>query len=301
MKRRDFLKSTALSSAALSTGFVAERPFSGQIKTIFMATSWGYNWSLDAFCAKAKEAGYEGIELWWSNDKIFYRELFDALQKHELQVGFLTSGNGPDFDKHFAEFKANLTAVLQQHPVKPLYINCHSGKDYFTAEQNGQLISFATEMSQKAGIEVLHETHRGRMCYSAPITRRFLEQHPDMALTLDISHWTNVHESLLDDQPEAVALALSRARHIHLRVGHQEGPQVNDPRAPEWQNTLNHHLKWWDTVVQHRIEAGAEHLTFLTEFGPPNYMPTLPYTKQPVADQWEINVYMMNLIRARYA
>jgi hypothetical protein len=41
-------------------------------------------------------------------------------------------------------------------------------------------------------------------------------------------------------------------------------------------------------------------MTILTEFGPPNYLPTLPYTQQPVADQWAINVYMMQMLRKRY-
>jgi hypothetical protein len=29
-------------------------------------------------------------------------------------------------------------------------------------------------------------------------------------------------------------------------------------------------------------------------------MPTVPYTHQPLADQWAINVYMMHLLRKRY-
>jgi hypothetical protein len=29
-------------------------------------------------------------------------------------------------------------------------------------------------------------------------------------------------------------------------------------------------------------------------------MPTLPYTRMPLADQWGINVYMMQLLRQRY-
>jgi hypothetical protein len=29
-------------------------------------------------------------------------------------------------------------------------------------------------------------------------------------------------------------------------------------------------------------------------------MPTTPYTRQPLADQWAINVYMMQLLRKRY-
>ena len=59
------------------------------------------------------------------------------------------------------------------------------------------------------------------------------------------------------------------------------------------------HLAWWDKVVAHKKRVG-EGLTILTEFGPPDYMPALPYTRQPVADQWAINVYMMHLLRKRY-
>jgi hypothetical protein len=121
-----------------------------------------------------------------------------------------------------------------------------------------------------------------------------------MKLTLDISHWTNVHESMLTDQKVNVDLALSRTYNVHARIGHEEGPQVNDPRGPEWKYALDHHLEWWDKVVALREAEGAKQITFLTEFGPPNYLPTIPYTRQPVANQWDINLYMLNLIKTRY-
>ena len=38
----------------------------------------------------------------------------------------------------------------------------------------------------------------------------------------------------------------------------------------------------------------------LTEFGPPTYMPTIPFTNQPVADQWAVNVHMMQVWKKRY-
>ena len=119
-------------------------------------------------------------------------------------------------------------------------------------------------------------------------------------MTLDISHWCNVHESLLHDQDETVQLALERTDHIHARIGHPEGPQVNDPRAPEWESAVKRHLDWWDAIVAMKIKKGVNQLTILTEFGPPDYLPTLPYTRQPLADQWDINVYMMQLLRKRY-
>ena len=37
-----------------------------------------------------------------------------------------------------------------------------------------------------------------------------------------------------------------------------------------------------------------------TEFGPQPYMPSLPFSNKPVADQFEINCYMKDMIRKRY-
>lgn len=46
------------------------------------------------------------------------------------------------------------------------------------------------------------------MLYSLPETNDYLEKHQELKLTLDIPHWTCVHESLLEDQKEALELAL---------------------------------------------------------------------------------------------
>ena len=155
-------------------------------------------------------------------------------------------------------------------------------------------------LHEQSHVPIYHETHRSRILFAAPVARTFMEKIPDLRLTLDISHWCNVHESLLEDQVDTVAMALNRTDHIHARVGHQEGPQVNDPRAPEWNAAVQAHYAWWDRVVEQKKKEGKR-LTILTEFGPSNYLPTLPYTRQPVADQWEINNYMLNTLRKRYA
>ena len=104
---------------------------------------------------------------------------------------------------------------------------------------------------------------------------------------------------MLADQKETLDMALQRTEHIHARIGHPEGPQLNDPRAPEWEKIVKQHFDWWDTVAE-RKKRNGEVMTILTEFGPPDYMPTLPYTRQPLADQWAINVHMMKLLRKRY-
>jgi hypothetical protein len=193
-----------------------------------------------------------------------------------------------------------INAAAKQDKQKPLYINCHSGKDYFPIDTNNDIIEHTISLAKKTGITICHETHRSRILFAAHVAKQYLDKNPQMRVTLDISHWCNVHESLLHDQEDTVQAVLKRVDHIHTRVGHPEGPQVNDPRAPEWENALKRHLGWWDKVVELKIASGAKHLTMLTEFGPPDYMPTLPYTRQALADQWGINVHMMQLLRKRY-
>ena len=276
--------------------FVVPEKFSLKI----MGTSWGFPGTVDVFCAKAKQAGYDGIETWWPGDAAAQKELFDALQTHQLDIGFLAGGSDKDPVKHFQQFTQMIDGASYQQIQKPLYINCHSGRDFFSMEDNGKFIEYTSKVAKDTGIIICHESHRSRILFAAHITKEYIQKYPDLRMTLDISHWCNVHESLLYDQEETVQLALTRVDHIHARVGHPEGPQVNDPRAPEWDATVKRHLEWWDTVVQQKIKNGIHTLTILTEFGPPDYMPTLPYTRQALADQWAINMYMMQLLRKRY-
>jgi hypothetical protein len=94
-------------------------------------------------------------------------------------------------------------------------------------------------------------------------------------------------------------LAIERAAHIHSRVGYPEGPQVPDPRIGEWQEALAKHLHWWDQVAA-RHRAANTTLTVTTEFGPFPYMVHHPATGQPIADQWQVNVFMLQLLKNRY-
>jgi len=307
--RRKFIKTSAAGSAAILLSSLESFALPEMISSVvnknydlkIMATSWGYQGTMDSFCAKVKKEGYDGIELWWPTDnKKAQDEIFAALKTHDLEIGFLCGGSQSNPHEHFEFYKRMVDAAAKQNIQRPLYINNHSGKDYFSFDDNKKFIEHTQALAKETGQLIYHETHRGRMLFAAHITRNFLEKYPDLRLTLDISHWCNVHESLLADQKETIDLALSRTEHIHARIGHPEGPQVNDPRAPEWENTVKQHFEWWDKIVE-RKKRNGERVTFLTEFGPPDYMPTYPYTKQPLADQWAINVHMMHLLRKRYS
>jgi sugar phosphate isomerase/epimerase len=303
LSRRDFLSLSAM-TGTLSLinnlqSFAHPMPVLQQdanFRLLIFATNWGYTGSWEDFASKIKGLGYDGAELWFPSETSAQKEVFSAFEKHRLSLGFLVSGSDRDPQKHFDQFRSRVEAAAAH---KPVYINCHSGRDHFSFEANRKFIDHTINLSQRSGVPIYHETHRSRILYAAPIARQFIQALAGLRITLDISHWCNVHESLLEDQAETVAMTLGRVDHIHARVGHAEGPQVNDPRAPEWKEAVAAHFAWWDTVVSRKKTEGKL-MTFLTEFGPVDYMPALPYTRQPVADQWQINNYMLDTLRTRY-
>ena len=264
----------------------------------FFCPRWGADDSWEAFCKRVKEVGYDGVEVAISDNQQERQEMLAALQNNKLDFILQALPGSSNPEEHKREFEKILRDFAA---LKPLFINCQTGKDFFSFEDNRQIILVADKVMQETGIRIIHETHRGKFSYAAQVLKPYFEQLPDLRITLDISHWCNVSESLLEDQQEAVEVAISRTDHIHSRVGYAEGPQVNDPRAPEWEKEVQAHLAWWDKIVQQHRQIGTSVLTITPEFGPPAYLPTLPYSQQPVASQWDINVHMLKLLKQRYA
>ena len=261
-----------------------------------LATNWGFNGTLSEFCQKAKDEGYDGVEIWLPKKKEQIDEFLNITNKLDLDYVLLTGSSGKSFQQHLDSFQSMVERAIH---FQPLAINCHAGKDYFSREQVHQIFNYSIQLSQKTAIPIYHETHRGRVLFAAHIAQKYLQQLPELLVTLDISHWCCVAESLLQDQEEAVDLALDHTGHIHARVGFEEGPQISEPRAPEFKKAVEAHFNWWDKVVQKKAEK-RQLLSITTEFGPPNYMWNLPYTQQPLANLWEVNAYMMRLWRERY-
>lgn len=226
-------------------------------------------------------------------------EAWNNFEKYDLAVIPQHYGTyDSHFEKHFDNYAGWLDMVK---PYKALKIDSQTGKDYFTFEQNRKLVERADEHSHACGVQVLHETHRNKFTFAAHITFDYLSQIPGLRITLDASHWVNVAESFLEDQPDAMDLAIKRTEHIHARVGYPEGPQVPDPAAPEWAEALQHHLNWWDKVIERKRSETDALVTITPEFGPYPYMVHLPYSQTPISNQWANNVYMMNLLKKRYS
>ena len=266
-----------------------------QQKILFFQTDWGNTLPMDAFLAKAKAAGYDGVELWMPAGEDKKRSLKEGLKKYELDVIFLhgTARNLP-FEEALRVYEVGLQEILAWKPVK---VNSHTGNDFWPLEQNLAFIELGDRYAKQVGIPVLHETHRGRFSYTLPEAVAMLRNFPNLKYTLDVSHWMVVHERLLTESDPLLQEIFPSVDHIHARVGFAEGPQVPNPAAPEWKNEVKAHLDIWEKIIS---SQKGKVFTVTTEFGPPPYMATVPFTNQPLADQWEANVWIMNALKSRF-
>jgi sugar phosphate isomerase/epimerase len=258
---------------------------------------WGLDEPWETLFPKIKAAGYTGIETAPPPpaDRARFRDLLDA---HGFAFVAGTFTRGATVQEHLDSLERQLEDAAA---LKPLLIGCHGGRDAWPLSQCEQFFEGALAAEAAVGIPVGHETHRGRPLYNPWATRDLLKEFPDLKVCCDFSHWVVVAERLVDDDLDIIAQAAQHAIHIHARVGYEEGPQVPDPRAPEYHRHLEAHERWWDLVWDAQEARGMEVSTLTPEFGPPMYLHTLPFTNVPVADLWDVCNWQAARQAARFA
>ncbi len=196
---------------------------------------------------------------------------------------------GGSIRTHLDSLRKQIDECLE---LNPLFINAHSGSDTWSLAEAEDFYAQTLDLERELGVTIAHETHRLR-CFGNPwFTRAILEKFPALKLTCDFSHWVCVAERLLGDCGEIIQLAAEHCHHLHARVGFEEGPQVSDPRAPEWAGHLAAHEAWWDMIWKEQAKQGMTTTTLTPEFGPAPYLHLLPYTQTPVADLADICDWM---------
>ncbi len=227
--------------------------------------------------------GFTGVEAPLEHLNQIGADFIDACGARAIPQIF-TEGN--TVSEHVQSFAAQLEASRIHAPV---FVNCHGGRDSWDEQQAVAFYRDVLSVEADLGIPVSHETHRGRVLYNPWITARLLDRFDALQLCCDFSHWVCVCERLIDDQQAVLEQCAYHALHLHARIGFGEGPQVPDPRAPEYAGFVEAHERWWDLIWKAQRARGFAFSTLTPEFGPPPYLHTLPYTGAPVADLWEIN------------
>ncbi len=182
---------------------------------------------------------------------------------------------------HIASLREQIEETLD---ARPMFINAQSGSDSWTVDEAEEFYHGVAELEEELGCAIAHETHRSRFFGNPWQTMRLLERMPSVKLTCDFSHWVCVAERLLPDAEDVIMRAAEHALHLHCRVGFEQGPQVSDPRAPEWAHHLAVHERWWRMVWRSQEDRGFAAATLTPEFGPAPYLAVLPYSQRPVAD-----------------
>ena len=273
---------------------------------------WGFEGSLEAAIDRAQNRGFDGLELNLRHPVLLERPLADAADhlrqaKLALVLELVTGGDYvPDLacgvDEHLAELEQQLAACPGLAPLKVTVI---TGSDSWSWREQERFWPRAIALAEASGLAVSFETHRSRSLANPWAMADWLAAFPGLRLTADLSHWCVVAERLMTPELAPIQAMAAHVDHIHARIGHAQGPQVNHPFAPEHHQALAAHLACWKWFAASQANRQAQHsgdqqprpLTLTPEFGPDGYLQTLPFTNQPVADLLEINTAMAAWLR----
>jgi sugar phosphate isomerase/epimerase len=269
------------------------------LKLLVSKSPWEiYGDPLEASLGWIVSAGYDAVEINLFDRPEPLSEIKTLLRSAGLPVIVQINSRGRTVEEQLRTLEQRYEHALF---ASPLFFNCHTGRDHFSFEDNLRIFERATELTALHGIPILHETHRGCALFNAPLAVRFLQALPSLRVTADLSHFFCVHESDLSDQEAALDVILARADHIHARVGFAEGPQVSDPRNPLHAADVARSFALWKRIVERARAEGRTTFTVTPEFGPVGYMPMRGSEPVPVADPWEINLWMRDALRRELA
>lgn len=269
------------------------------MRLLLFRSLWTNGFNLDAAFADCQAGTYDGVE----------GPLRDGFAERLREEGVpyvaeITTGGGyvPDtreLTMHLDDFARKAVSALE---AKPLFLTVLAGCDAWSLDQSVEFFGRAQQIVNDLDVIASFETHRSRATFTPWVTAEILRQLPALRLTCDFSHWCCVCERLvLDDEPELLALFVSRTQHTHARIGYDQGPQVPHPAAPEYHAALAAHERWWEEIWRARSAADCEIVTMTPEFGPDGYLQMLPFTKTPVASLDKINAWMATRLRERFA
>lgn len=249
---------------------------------------WGMSGRIEDQLDMIAEARYDGIEAVLPESPATFRRAIEARGLKYIALLFAEDAD---------QLELGVGGAIDCGATQ---LTVHSGRDEMTFDEGAAYFEVALRIEEKYGVRMCHETHRGRILFTPWTTAAYLRKFPELKLVADFSHFTCVCERLLPVDHPDLTLAYQHIHHVHGRVGYDQGPQAPDPRAPEFAGFLERFERYWDAMREAHLARGAEVLTFDPEFGPPGYMHTLPYTRQPVADLWDICLWMAERTRDRW-
>jgi len=156
------------------------------MRLLFFCPQWGQeHLSPEVFLSKVREAGFDGIDTWMPEEKEQRKKFIQLVGEYKLAiVSHQHQAKGDNIKAFCRSFDYYLNVSLE---CGPLSINSHSGRDYFTIDEQLQVLDTTLNFSVKNNIRINHETHRGRMFFS-PGNAEIFNARPEVNITADLSH-----------------------------------------------------------------------------------------------------------------
>jgi len=267
------------------------------MKLQLFKTLWGFNGaSIDEAISQLLTANMQGLEGPAPEQISQQKEMLELLVSNNISyIAEITTAGTYVPDRH-ASLQHHLdtleTKLQHSATLNPLFVTCLGGCDAWPEQKSIEFFQRAIKLAEKYKLKICFETHRSRSLFNPWVTQRIAEQIPDIKLTVDFSHWCVVCERMMDTELDVIHAIADNVQHIHARIGYEQGPQVPDPRAPEYEYALRAHQSWWEIIWQSQIKQGLNFSTMTPEFGPDGYLHEQPFSKQPVANLWELNQWM---------
>jgi sugar phosphate isomerase/epimerase len=243
-------------------------------------------WTFDEKFRRVREAGFEGVECWLSDDN--QEEIVETLRRYDLR---LVLGHRPysledvrtTLDKA-RRFGADFVFAQLASASTPL-------------EQVVEMVREGRDLANAQGIPFFVETHRGNFTENLPQTRQLIEAVPDIRMTGDLSHYVVGGEFYgWADEGAATQMSpvLERVSHLHGRISNGEAVQVDVGDGSN--DTAQFFVELWSIAMRNWLH-GAENgdiFPFGSELGPPRYAITLPDGRE-FSDRWEQSLVMKKL------
>ena len=268
-------------------------------------TFWGFNGDHESLVLRALESGFDGVEGLAPEDERQRERFAQALNDSGLSyiAEICTAGSYVPDRRATPQMHLESLAMKLESSIEfsPLFVTCLAGCDAWPEDQSIRFFEDAMALARDHQVDINFETHRSRSFFNPWVTARIARALPQMKLTADFSHWCVVCERLMDTELDVIQALAPQVRHVHARVGYDQGAQVPHPAAPEYLPALEAHQRWWQMIWQAQKEAGMSISTMTPEFGPDGYLHELPFTCAPVADLEEINLWMANTERQHFS
>jgi sugar phosphate isomerase/epimerase len=251
-----------------------------------------FEWTLDEKLERVKQAGFEGVECWLSDEG--EAEHRAALDRHGLR---LTLGHHPHT---VDDVKATVTRAKR---LNADFVFAQPLNPFVPVAEAAHFCREARKIANDQGVALFVETHRNNFPESLIQALQLIDHWPDVRFTGDLSHFVVVSEFYGLEYERAIERmmpVLSRTSHLHGRISNGEQVQVDVGDGSG--ETAQFFVRIWTAAMRAwRKEAGpGDVFPFASELGPPRYAITLPDGRE-FSDRWEQSLVMKRLAEQAWA